>query len=124
MHAVLKAEDVVHRAHLTRASFIGLLRRANLIVGNSSAGLIEAAAIPARCLDIGRRQAGREKPPNVITCPDWEPAAIERSLEKAMSEPAPSFKHPYGDGSAGRRIADLLASFDPLQHPIIKHSTY
>ena len=48
--------------HLDRPAFIGLLRRAEVLVGNSSAGLIEAAALGCPAVNLGPRQAGRERP--------------------------------------------------------------
>ena len=57
--------------HLPRARFLSLLAgaasgdRGGAIVGNSSAGLIEAAVLRVPCVNVGSRQAGRETPPNV-----------------------------------------------------------
>src|SRR5262249_23090922 len=49
--------------HLPRDKFVGLLKRlasaGGVLVGNSSAALIEAAAVGTRAVDIGPRQAGR-----------------------------------------------------------------
>jgi UDP-hydrolysing UDP-N-acetyl-D-glucosamine 2-epimerase len=122
--AILDADDLRHVAHLRRIQFIGLLRRVRMIVGNSSAGLIEGAAIPVRCVNVGSRQAGREKPPNVINCPRWERSLIEAALRRAAQEPVLSFQHPYGNGRTGERTAELLATFDSDKHPLSKQNTY
>jgi UDP-hydrolysing UDP-N-acetyl-D-glucosamine 2-epimerase len=114
---------VVHRPHLSRASFIGLLRRCRMIAGNSSAGLIECAAIPLRCVDVGARQAGREKPDHVVSCSSWDEADLAAALDRA-ARPIEPFHHPYGDGRTGPRVASLLASFDPSAHPLRKRNTY
>jgi UDP-N-acetylglucosamine 2-epimerase len=100
------------------------MRRANVIVGNSSAGLIEGAALGRWCVNVGSRQAGRETPPNVTNVPRWDIAAIEAALERAMASPPPPPRHPYGDGRTGARVAEWLASFDPDRYPLAKRNTY
>ena len=113
--------------HLPRERFIGLLRRATLLVGNSSAGLIEAAAIPLRCVNIGARQAGREMPGNVCDVPGWNYQTIREAIADALAAPrldCREMTHPYGDGKAGCRIADVLAELDFDVHALRKQNAY
>lgn len=109
--------------HLPRDQFVGLLRRLAIVttprravlVGNSSAGLIEAAALGVPVVDIGRRQAGRERTASVFDAPDETPEAITAALALARSAPAAGAgrsEHPYGDGRAGERIAEVLSRTD------------
>ncbi len=109
--------------HLPREQFIGLLKRVRVLVGNSSAGLIEAAALGVASINLGPRQAGRERPEHVVDVPDWSPAAIERALREAAS-PAPRVHHPYGDGQSGTRIAEVLAGCDFETHGLAKRNRY
>ena len=118
-----------HCAHVPRERFVGLLRRANVLIGNSSAGLIEAAAIPIRCINLGRRQAGREKPCHVIDIPQWNYQTVDEALDEALHEAIrlprlTGIEHPYGNGTAGARTAEALASLDFDRHPIRKLNTY
>ncbi len=112
------------RSHLARHEFVGLLKRVQALVGNSSAGRIEASAIPLRAVDVGPRQAGRECPPSVIPVPHWDEGAIATAIERAMHEPIPPFRHPYGPGRTGRLVADLLAELDPAAVPLAKRNAY
>jgi UDP-hydrolysing UDP-N-acetyl-D-glucosamine 2-epimerase len=107
--------------HLPRAEFVGLLRRPEIraLVGNSSAGIIEASALGARVIDIGRRQRGRERAGNVVPCAVAEPDALAGAFA-ALGRVVADASHPYGDGGAGARIARVLAEFDPERHPIAK----
>lgn len=100
--------------HLPREAFVGLLKRlatcSGLLIGNSSAGLIEAAAVNCRVVNVGPRQSGRESPGNVVHVPSPSSGAIVRALE---SHRMPlRAEHPYGDGQTGPRIAGVLASTD------------
>ncbi len=106
--------------HLPRRDFARLLAGAKLIVGNSSAGLIEAAALRVPCVNIGPRQSGRERCGNVIDC-DYGSTNVKQAIARALKLDLRRLRHPYGDGHAGRRIADLLAKIDP---PWRKRCTY
>jgi UDP-hydrolysing UDP-N-acetyl-D-glucosamine 2-epimerase len=119
----IKASGLPSRAHVPRAEFVGLLRRVRLLAGNSSAGLIEAAALGVRVLNVGSRQAGRERAENVVDCPTFEPAALSASLDAMPAEP-PGTSHPFGTGQTGARIAELLATAEPADYPVAKRNAY
>lgn len=116
--SVLRAAVATHgwhfMDHLPREVFVGLLKRlasrAGLLIGNSSAGLIEAAAINCRAVNVGPRQAGRETPASVISVPRPSVSAIAEAIAAHRLPATP--EHPYGDGHAGPRIARLLAEIN------------
>lgn len=119
----IRAAKIKPVEHLPRGRFLSLLKGAKAIVGNSSAGLIEAAALRVPCVNIGPRQNGREKPGNVIDC-EYEPKAITRAIKRALAMDLSRMRHPYGKGQTGRTIADLLAKLDPADLPLRKQNTY
>ncbi len=122
--AVLRAlGERSSNVHLPRREFIGLLRRAALLIGNSSAGLIEAAALGLPVVNIGPRQAGRERAGNVIDVPDATLPAISTAIRNAPGRP-PCMTHPYGDGRAGERIAELLTAMRLKPPSTRKHNAY
>ncbi|HEX9409443.1 MAG TPA: UDP-N-acetylglucosamine 2-epimerase [Methylomirabilota bacterium] len=91
--------------------YLGILRHADVMIGNSSSGLIEAPSFGLPAVNIGARQRGRLRGANVI---DVEPARDEilRGIETAQT---PAFKalaragaNPYGDGRAVPRIVEVL----------------
>lgn len=103
--------------HVPRAAFIGLLKKlasiGGVMIGNSSAGRIEAAAVGLRVIDVGPRQAGREQPSNVTHVAEGELGRLAVLVrENPASVPT---SHPYGDGHAGERIAEVLAKLDPTR---------
>jgi len=109
--------------HLAREQFIGLLRRAAMLIGNSSAGLIEAAALGLPVVNIGPRQAGRERGGNVIDVHEPTAASIAAAINEAFTRPR-TLNHPYGDGQTAQRIADVLAALRLNPPTTRKHNVY
>jgi GDP/UDP-N,N'-diacetylbacillosamine 2-epimerase (hydrolysing) len=95
--------------HMPRALFAAALRHCALLVGNSSAGIIEAATFGTPVINVGDRQRLRERNANVIDVPA-ERAAIEAGLRAALQHGRWPCDNLWGDGRAGERIATLLAT--------------
>ena len=109
------------RRDVPRPLFLGLMRDAAVVVGNSSCGIIEAASFGTPVVDIGPRQAGRERSRNVANVP-FKPAAIRWALASAWNGGRPRrcpCANVYGGDGAGRRIADALAR-TPLNAGLIR----
>lgn len=120
----IDASGLARRPHLPRAQFVGLLRRARLLAGNSSAGLIEAAALRVRAFNVGDRQAGRERAANVVDCDRFDGRELTEGIARALALPTPPPNHPYGDGTAGEQVARLLATADLSRYPVAKRNVY
>lgn len=115
--------------HLPRRVFLAALRRLALergvLVGNSSAGLIEAAALGVPVVNVGLRQSGRERPPNVVDVEHEQAEAIRQAIARARTIEQEPRVNPYGDGHAASRIADALARVNPRDRTLLrKHNTY
>jgi UDP-hydrolysing UDP-N-acetyl-D-glucosamine 2-epimerase len=123
IRAAMRQMKVTPCEHLPRQRFVSLLKSAKVIVGNSSAGLIEAAILKVPCVNIGPRQAGRQKPGNVIDC-DYGEAAVRKAMARAMKLDLARLRHPYGDGRTGERVADLLADLNWRRAPARKKNAY
>lgn len=87
--------------------FAPLLKNCACFLGNSSSGIRESAFLGTPSVNIGSRQHGRERGPNVVDvgyhCDDIL-AAVRRQLEHGPYEP----NHLYGDGQAAEKIVDAL----------------
>ena len=97
---------------LERKVFVNMLRHARAMIGNSSAGILEAPTLGLPVVNIGSRQRDRENAGNVIFT-DYDPAEIAAALTRATSDEGfrtmvAKCQTPYGDGQSSRRIADLL----------------
>ncbi len=123
IRAAIAEAGITPVENLPRAQWLSTLAGATAIVGNSSAGLIEAAALRVACVNVRPRQAGREKPGNVIDCQYGE-SAVRAALLKAMKLDVGRVKHPYGDGRSGERIATILATVGMESVSIRKRNSY
>ena len=89
--------------------FIELLTRSICLLGNSSAGIRECSFLGVPAINIGDRQAGRDKADNVIDVIN-DRRDIKAALDTVLSGFSPGQSSLYGDGDSGARIASLLAS--------------
>jgi len=108
--------------NLDPLTYWSLLANVDVLLGNSSCGIMETASFALPTVNIGLRQQGRERARNILDAPA-EPAAILDAIAQALN---PSFRdslrgmvNPYGDGSASTIIARVLATV-PLQGLLIK----
>lgn len=87
-----------------------LLNNAGCLVGNSSSGIREAAFLGTPTVNIGTRQHGRQRGPNVIDVP-YEREAIKAAIQRQFGNDRYEACHIYGDGDATAKIVDVLGSF-------------
>jgi UDP-hydrolysing UDP-N-acetyl-D-glucosamine 2-epimerase len=95
--------------------YFTLMRRAAAMVGNSSSGIIEAASFELPVVNVGTRQDGRTRAPNVIDSgsPEGEiQAALERALSSEFRQSLAGSPNPYGDGRASERIVSRLEALE------------
>lgn len=109
--------------NLPAIEYWSLLRHADLMVGNSSSGIMEAASFALPTVNVGMRQQGRERARNVL---DAEPLAVSilQQIRKAETQ---SFRdslagmmNPYGEGQAAERIVDVLTALPPRDRLLLK----
>ena len=89
-------------------TYLRLMKGAACLVGNSSAFIREGAFLGAPAVNVGTRQEGRERGPNVVDVPHDRKAILDAVRRQIAHGPYPP-AHLYGDGCAGRRIAEVLA---------------
>jgi len=103
-----------------------VLAATDVVVGNSSSGVIEAATLHVPAVDIGERQRGRLRGDNVVHAAEGR-AAVESALRTALSprwrERAAHVANPYGDGTASAHILDIVrtAALAPRAKPFVDH---
>ena len=88
--------------------YIALMRRCRCIVGNSSSAIREGAFIGTPAVNIGTRQAMRQRGRNVTDVDHNANAIADAIAQQVRHGPYPG-EPIYGDGHAGERIADVLS---------------
>jgi UDP-hydrolysing UDP-N-acetyl-D-glucosamine 2-epimerase len=87
--------------------FLRLLWQADCLVGNSSAGIREASFLGTPVVNIGTRQQGRERGPNVIDVP-YHALHIRTAIQTQIAHgPYPSSRL-YGSGTSGEQITEVI----------------
>ncbi len=97
-----------------------LIANAACLVGNSSSGLREGAFLGVPVVNIGTRQQNRERGENVLDV-GYSSDEIKRAIQVQIERGPYPGQAIFGDGSSGKRIADLLAN-EPLS--VQKKITY
>jgi UDP-hydrolysing UDP-N-acetyl-D-glucosamine 2-epimerase len=95
--------------NMAPTDFLRLLYNSKCIVGNSSVGIRECSFLGVPAVNIGSRQAGRDRGQNVIDVPH-DRLAIGRALAHHTANGRCPRDPLYGDGHAGTRIADVVAT--------------
>jgi len=100
-------------------TFTRLMAHAEVMVGNSSAGIREAEQFGTPVVNVGHRQDYRERSYNVVSNGNYWSflhTCIEHQIGHGKYEP----EQIYGNGHAGEQIADILATIDlpPIQKRI------
>jgi UDP-hydrolysing UDP-N-acetyl-D-glucosamine 2-epimerase len=110
---VFREKENPEHFHLFRnmfpEDFLRLLVHASAIVGNSSVAIRECSFLGVPAVNIGSRQMGRERGANVIDV-DHDRNAIAAAVQEHLRRGKAASDHLYGDGKAGQRIADCLAT--------------
>ncbi|MCR5149595.1 MAG: UDP-N-acetylglucosamine 2-epimerase (hydrolyzing) [Clostridiales bacterium] len=107
-----KAENKIGNIHVYASlgvrRYLSLMKYAQLVLGNSSSGIIETPAFKVPAVNIGDRQKGRLQGVNTVNCGP-SAAEIAQAIKTAMSEEHKKLSktviNPYGDGNASSKIA-------------------
>ncbi len=120
---VAQRPDARMFVNLGALNYWSLLRHADIMIGNSSSGIMETPSFALPTVNVGMRQQGRERARNVLD------AAPERAdiLAKIGTARSDNFRgslqgmcNPYGDGHASETIVSVLTSVPLGEKLLIK----
>jgi UDP-hydrolysing UDP-N-acetyl-D-glucosamine 2-epimerase len=122
----LRSRDFFHE-NVSRPDFAGILAHSAMMVGNSSAGIIEAPSFRKVAINLGRRQDSRYQGDNVINVTQVPTSfdsvfAKAESLATKLASTSPDF--PYGDGSSAGVVMDTLEKLKDHPSLTVKQMTY
>ncbi|WP_054767438.1 UDP-N-acetylglucosamine 2-epimerase [Lysinibacillus parviboronicapiens] len=91
---------------LGQLRYLSTVKYADVVLGNSSSGLIEVPYLHTPTVNCGDRQAGRQKPSSIFDC-TLEPSTIEKAIEDALMYKGP-YDQIFGDGQVSEKIIRQL----------------
>jgi len=95
--------------NLGQIKYLSAMKYVNLMIGNTSSGIIEAASFNKAVVNIGQRQKGRQRSGNVIDC---QIDTLDRSISLALSDEfqnkVKEVQNVYGSGNAASSIVNQL----------------
>ena len=119
-------KDVVFVQSLGQKRYYSLLKHADIMIGNSSSGLVEAQSFNLPVINVGNRQKGRLSNVNVINC-EIDINEILRNMKFGISD---EFKtvfynksNIYGNGTACAKIIEFLKAL-PSNNLLIKKDIF
>lgn len=112
-------------SNMPRQQYLDHLRYCKCIIGNSSSGILEAPTYGTPAVNVGGRQAGRERGDNVFDC-GWGISEIYTAVREALEWKAKTrvIHNPYGDGKSSPRIVDVLEKYHGDKRLTKKEQTY
>jgi UDP-hydrolysing UDP-N-acetyl-D-glucosamine 2-epimerase len=112
--------------NLDALTYWSLLRQVDVLLGNSSSGIMETPSFALPTVNIGLRQEGRERARNVLDCPASS-ESIVATLRKARSQEfrgsLAGMTNPYGDSHASETIVKVLTTVPLSPELLIKRPT-
>jgi UDP-hydrolysing UDP-N-acetyl-D-glucosamine 2-epimerase len=100
--------------------FLKLIKNSKCLIGNSSVGIRESAFLGIPVVNIGTRQNGRDRAKSVIDC-DYKQSMIEDAIKMHLKNGHYNSECIYGDGYAGTKIANTLATCKLSFHKTITY---
>ena len=100
--------------------FSSLLKHSDLVIGNSSSGIIEAPSNNKYVLNIGNRQLGREKNKNIIDC-KLESKTIRKNINKFLNKKKINVKNIYYKKKCSLNISNKIIKLSKYKTNNFKH---
>jgi len=111
--------------------YLSLMKEVDVMIGNSSSGVIEAPSCETPYVLVGTRQIGREKAQSILEV-DYDKNKILKAVKKSLNDL--EFKNmiktcdkpydPFNDANAGERVAEILVNFKITPGLLQKRITY
>jgi UDP-hydrolysing UDP-N-acetyl-D-glucosamine 2-epimerase len=109
--------------NLDTVTYLSLLRQVDMLVGNSSSGIMESASFALPTVNVGLRQQGRERARNVLDA-DADANSILQAVARARTpefrESLSGVENPYGEGRASETIVRVLTTVQLSQKLLMK----
>lgn len=99
--------------NLGQQKYLSAMKHVDILIGNTSSGIIEAASFQKPVINIGDRQKGRLQSGNILDCTIEElTETIHRALSQEFKQHCQEVVNVYGQGNASAQIIDILETHD------------
>jgi len=114
--------------NMPHVDYLSLMKVSSVMIGNSSSAIIEAPSFKLPVINIGSRQEGRQRADNVIDVP-YNRTLIASAIKIAVSDEnflkkVKLCKSPYGNGTASKKIVNILSDIELDENLLKKKITY
>ncbi|MFN8400357.1 MAG: UDP-N-acetylglucosamine 2-epimerase [Anaerolineales bacterium] len=99
--------DIHFFKNMESEDFLRLIYNCRCLIGNSSVGIREASFLGIPTVNIGTREAGRERGRNVVDV-EYDRGQIKSAIETQLSNGRYDSDTLYGTGDSGRQMAHIL----------------
>ena len=83
------------------------MKNSEMVIGNSSSGIIEASTLQIPCINIGDRQKARTMSNNIVNCDD-EFNSLEKGFQKALKIKKKKIKRIFYKKNTSLKISNIL----------------
>lgn len=115
-----KPENIHFFKNMEPNDFLRLLVNSQCLIGNSSVGIRECSYLGVPVVNIGTRQNRRKRACNVTDI-SYDKQEIKNAILERIANKLIKPETIYGDGSAGNRIANILAEVELSFHKTIMY---
>jgi UDP-hydrolysing UDP-N-acetyl-D-glucosamine 2-epimerase len=115
-----KPQNIKFFKNMEPLDFLKLIKNSKCLIGNSSVGIRESAFLGIPVVNIGTRQHGRQRAKSVIDS-TYNKEEIKNAIEKHLEHGHYDSEFIYGDGFAGKKIAEALATCELKFHKTITY---
>lgn len=111
---VSKRSNAYFVPSLGLVNYLSIMGQSQVVVGNSSSGIIEAPSLKVPTVNIGDRQRGRVRAESVIDCNSDRiaiSAAISLALSAEFRAKLSTMQNPYDGGQTSANIYGILSEY-------------
>jgi UDP-N-acetylglucosamine 2-epimerase (non-hydrolysing)/GDP/UDP-N,N'-diacetylbacillosamine 2-epimerase (hydrolysing) len=114
--------------NIVHEDYLSILKNAEIMIGNSSSGIIEAPSFKIPVINIGSRQDGRTRSKNIIDVKPSKEKILQAidfvKNDNEFKNKIKTCKNEFGDGYTAEKIVTILKEIDINDNIIQKKITY
>jgi len=123
-----KNSNVKMFKNIPHIDYLSLMKAVDLMIGNSSSGIIEAPVLRVPVINIGNRQSGRERSDNIIDVEPKKNKILEKIqfalTDKDFLTKVENCTSIYGSADASQKMVEVIKKIEINEKLIQKQITY